>query len=383
MAMFRRDKRHYFVFSIVGLLLVIIGIYLGINHTYSRVVVKANRTIVPQSTPTPTPDPLRPYALLLLGYGGGNHDGGLLTDSMIVAKIEPKLAKATLISLPRDLWVQIPIGNSEPFYGKINSAYAVGGDSRHYPHKSPEFTGKAGGGEMAKFVVGQVVGFPIDYFVAVDFQGFVKVIDLLGGIQVPVGKTFDDPLYPIEADIIDDCGKSPEEVAAVTATLSGLKLEEQFPCRYENLHFEKGTQLMDGATSLKYARSRHSPTDGGDFNRAARQRILLDAVKSRVINVGFIPKIIPTIRTLSAHLTTDIDFARMEEFMAQSSTLARYQISAVALTDQNVLGQGKSTDGQFILIPTAGQDNYTQVHQFILDPTILTPTPRPKPTNSL
>ncbi len=336
--------------------------------SYNKMVVKPNKKELEKSvapTATPTPDPLAPYSILLLGYGGANHEGGFLTDSIMVAKIKPKDEEIDLISVPRDLWVKIPINDEETVDKKVNEAFSIGMSDKKYPNKKVEFTGRAGGGELAKEIVGEVMGFKIDYFASIGFDGFIKIIDNLGGIDVKVARTFDDPKYPIEANIKDTCGKTDEEVTALTATMSGEKLEEQFPCRYENLHFDKGRQHMDGITALKFARSRHSPTDGGDFNRAERQKLVISAVKERVISVGFIPKIIPTFNILSRYIMTDIDFATMNELVAKLPQLSEYKIVSIALTDKNVLTNGVAATGQFILLPKSGENSWEEIHQFI------------------
>jgi len=367
-------KKVLLVSTAVSLTVIIVGSVFLLS-SLKNIIVKPNKpeTIV-SVLPTPTPDPLRPYSILLLGYGGGKHDGGLLTDSMIVARIEPRASLVTLISIPRDLWVPIPITATDNKYFKINAAYAIGSDDYKYPNKIAEFKGPAGGGQLSKSVVSKVVGFDIDYFVSLDFSGFVKLIDLLGGVNVPVAKTFNDDMYPIENDVVDNCGKTDEEIKALTATMSGEKLEKQFSCRYEHLHFDKGLQLMTGETALKFARSRHSIEDGGDFNRANRQKVLIEAVKNQVVNINFIPKIIPSIKNLSYNLKTDIDLAKMQDLVSQSSELLKYKITSVALTDQNVLVDDKSSDGQFILVSKDGIDNWNIVHQYILNPSIPLPT---------
>lgn len=370
----------------MGLGLLVAGIGLTIYSSYNRIVVKPNKPhIVENTTPTatPTPDPLAPYSILLMGYGGGTHEGGKLTDSIMLVRIKPHEQKITLISIPRDLWVELPVNGDNTKGYKINAAYAIGSDDRSYPNKKAEFTGRGGGGEMAKYIAGQVVGFKIDYFAALDFKGFVKIIDILGGIDVNVQKTFDDPKYPIETDstTVDNCGHSPEEVAALTATMSGEKLEDQFPCRYEQLHFDKGVQHMNGETALKFARSRHSPTDGGDFNRAARQRQVVLAVKEKVISLGFVSKIIPTIKVLGQNLTTDIDFGKMEELVDKAEELQSYTINSLALTNKDVLIETTSPDRQSILSPRTGLNNWDEIHQYLNDPkSILTVTPTAKTT---
>ena len=326
-------------------------------------------------TATPTPDPDAPFSILMMGYGGGNHEGGLLTDTMIVTRINPRDKEIKLISIPRDIWVPIPVNGDETMDFKINAAYAIGNDDRGYPNKKIEFTGKGGGGELAKSVVSKVVGFKIDYFVALDFIGFIKIVDVLGGIDVSVQKTFDDPMYPIETDIIDNCGNTDEEIAALTATMSGEKLEKEFSCRYEALHFDKGIQHMDGQTALKYTRSRHSPTDGGDFNRALRQRQVIFAVKNKIISIGFVTKIIPMINALKGNLLTDIDMSKMVELISKYGELAESEIRSINLTDKNVLVDSISDNRQFILIPKAGIGNWIEVHQYIDNPDVLTSTP--------
>ena len=352
--------------GILGVLMIGLGVfYLTYNRMVVRKNISINKNMTVSPTATPTPDPLAPYSILLLGYGGGTHDGGLLTDTIMLAQIRPKDSEIRLISIPRDLWSPIQIDSDETTNKKINEAYAIGSDDKKYPNKKTEFTGKAGGGEMAKYVVEQVTGIKPDYFVAIDFDGFVKIIDSLGGVDIKVNQTFDDPFYPIEDLKNDTCGKSEEEMKSLEATMSGEKLEQQYICRYENLHFDKGLQHMDGTTALKFARSRHSSVGGGDYNRAERQKLVVTSIKDKVISVGFIPKIIPTFQTLSRHVTTDIDLTKMSELISKLPEMAEYKIVSIALTDQNVLVNDKASTGQFILIPKIGENNWNEIHQFI------------------
>ncbi|MDD4135538.1 MAG: LCP family protein [Candidatus Shapirobacteria bacterium] len=252
---------------------------------------------------------------------------------------------------------------------KVNEAYSIGLDDKKYRDKETQFTGKAGGGQMAKSVLSQVVGFPVDNFATINFSGFLKTIDTLGGIEVNVQKTFDDYLYPIEEKTTDTCGKSDEEITALTATVSAGKLEEYFECRYEHLHFDKGRQTMDSATALKFVRSRHSQEDGGDFNRSARQKLVIEAVKKKIISLNFVPKIIPLINSLAGNLTTDIDLNKMEELLSRSDEYQTYKIESFPITDQNLLMNSKSSIGQFILIPKLGENNWTDIQKFVSQPT--------------
>lgn len=351
----------YLLLIIVSIVVIVGVIYSFFISRYQQMVVIPEKNIIVTPTVTPTPDPDRPISILFLGYGGAGHDGGSLTDSIMLAEIKPKESKINLISIPRDLWVEIPIGTSEPHFGKINSVYPIGLDDKKYPNKSVEFTGAAGGGQLVKSVIGQVVGKNIDYFVSIDFQGFVKTIDQLGGVDVKVQRTFDDFFYPLDqGTTINNCGKTDEDITALTATMSGEKLEAQFPCRYETLHFNKGTVHMDGITALKYARSRHSKEDGGDFNRAARQRQLVLAVRDKVVNLNFFTKAVSILNQLSYHVKTDLDLSNMQKIISRAPEFSKYKVNHIALTDQNVLKQDRSPDRQDILV-----GDYSAIQNYI------------------
>lgn len=342
-----------------------LGTYFYFHSRYQKIVVTPNKNISITPTITPTPDPDRSFSILLLGYGGVNHDGGYLTDSIMLARVSPKLKKIDLISLPRDLWVSIPTSSTASISGKINSAYAIGISDKKYPDKPVEFTGDAGGGEMSKYLVSQVTGIKPNYFFALDFAGFIKAIDQLGGIEITLKQSFDDPFYPLDIGATDTCGKSDEEIKALSATLSGEKLDQQFTCRYEQLHLSPGLVHLDGATALKYARSRHSPTSGGDFNRSLRQRQVMEAVKEKIISLNFFGKIIPLTKTLSYHLVTDMSFKEMESYLLRASEFSSYKINSLAITDENFLKMGVSSDRQSILIPKLGENNFSDIQNYL------------------
>ena len=355
--------------GVLGAIIIVGGISLW--RSYRRVVVVANKPVEPISivppTATPTPDPDRDFSVLLLGYAGGKHDGAGLTDSMILATIQPKKERLVLTSIPRDLWVRLPLSqdDSEEHWYKVNAAYVLGKDDKKFNNKAVEFTGPAGGGELVKSVVSDITGIDIDYFLAVDFTGFMGAIDNLGGIKVYVPVAFSDPWFPIEGKEDDICEKSPEEIIAIEASLSGVKLEEEFTCRYEELVFDRGMVEMDGETALKFARSRHSDVYGGDFGRSDRQRLVIEAVKSKIMSIGFLPKVIPLLNQLSWHVQTDVDLGRMKEWMDRADEFLDYEIISTALTEKNVLMQSRSEAGQFILTSIDGQGVWMSVQNYM------------------
>jgi LCP family protein required for cell wall assembly len=153
------------------------------------------------------------------------------TDTMLVISVDPVTRSAVIISIPRDLYVFIPgYGND-----RINEAYPVGGP------------------DLARRVVSEVLQLPIPYYVVVDFRGFKRIIDTLGGVVIDVEHPIYDPNYP--ADTGND---------------------------YITVDIKAGRQWMNGDTALKYVRSRMSDPEG-DFGRSKRQVRLLLALKDQVL----------------------------------------------------------------------------------------------------
>ncbi len=180
---------------------------------------------------------------LILGIGGGIHEGPDLTDSMMVLSVRNADSSAVLISVPRDLWV-------DSMKAKINTAYHYGEEKQ-----------VGGGFILAKSAVFEMLNLPIHKVVLIDFSGFVDAIDALGGIDVNVGESFVDNDFPIVGKENDPCES----------------------CRYETIKFEAGLQHMDGNTALKFVRSRHAEGDEGtDFARSKRQEEVITATKKKI-----------------------------------------------------------------------------------------------------
>ncbi len=351
------------------------------KNAYSEIVVTPNKTpAVVSATPTPTPDPLAPFGVLLLGYRGDGSRGGTLTDTMLVAQVAPRQKKIYLISIPRDLWVSLESEKTIFHNFKINAAYAVGSDERNYPDKPDKYTGRAGGGVMAKEIVQKVTGLTIPYFVSVNFDAFTRTIDTLGGVDVQVSKSLDDPFFPITGEENNTCGKSQEEITALTATLSAQLLEESFPCRFEEVKVSPGVNHMDGTLALKFARSRHAKDDGSDFARSERQKEVILAARDKIFSVGFLSKIIPFIQSLAGSVQTDMTITDMQKFISNAQEYRGYTVSSIALSTKNVLKETYSNDRQYILVANSGEGDFTAIHEFLqekMNPVVATPSANP------
>jgi len=340
------SQKHLLIYSVI-LLSIILGLLIWqivilVNKKPNIIPIFPTPTIIP----TPTPDPDRPISVLLLGYGGGIHDGGSLTDSIMLAQIRPHDQKINLISIPRDLWINVSTNSANPNFAKINYLY---------PSTNSTIT---------KSKISEILGINIDYYLALDFSGFTKAIDQLGGIDLKIKKPFIDEFYPLEIGTTDTCNKPPEEIKAIEATMSGDLLAQQYTCRYETLNFNIGTTHLDGITALKYARSRHSPTDGGDFNRGLRQRQVIEAIRDKIISLNIFSKIIPIIKNLKYHLYTDITTTDIEKYLLRAYEFSKYKTESFALTDKNVL-MISTSNRQSILIPTTGINQYDAIKSYV------------------
>jgi anionic cell wall polymer biosynthesis LytR-Cps2A-Psr (LCP) family protein len=308
----------------------------------SKIFVKAPLS-TPNSFAQASPKPINEipqekgvYNILLLGYGGAGHDGSMLTDSIIVVHVNTNFKKVSFVSIPRDLW--IPGDRKVNAEGSINGFQNVGS------------------------TITSITGLPINYFISVDFSGFVKIIDDLGRINVQVPVTFDDQFYPITGQENNLCGFTEDQVNALKAKYSGYSLETQFTCRYEHLHFDKGPATLDGTTALKFVRSRHGDSD---FARSLRQFAVLSGIENKLISFQMANKFNDIVNTISQIVRTNLDGGTIKSLVTILGDSKAYSIKQIQLTTDNILNQSTSSNGQFILVPKAGNFNFSGIKSYI------------------
>jgi LCP family protein required for cell wall assembly len=302
--------------------------------------------------------------ILLLGIGGGNHDGPNLTDTIILASLDPKNNKVTLVSIPRDLWFPDLEGPNK----KINGVYADG------EFKNP----KKGGLIEAEAAIQKVTGQNIDYGIRLDFSGFVKAVDEVGGLDINVDNTFDDYQYPIDGKEADACGHTQEEMQTLASTPED-QLPQVFPCRYLHLHFNKGLTHMNGETTLEFVRSRHATgLEGGDFARSKRQEKVITEFKNKVLSVQTLinpGKIISLYNILAGSIDTDIQQNEFDDFIRLAEKMRGAKITS-AVIDVGDLTTGRnglliedsiSSGGLYLsaLNPRAGSGNFSEIQNYI------------------
>lgn len=188
--------------------------------------------------------------VLLIGYD--SREDRYLSDVLMVAQLEEGSRRLKLLSIPRDLYVRIP--NARDPYQKINAAYAIGGP------------------ELAVETVEGLTSIPIDHYAAVDFKGFTKAIDAVGGVPIKVEKSY-------------------------------------YEQGYTNIDLEPGRQTLSGEQALAYVRFRHNSR--GDFGRIERQQKLLSALIDKVVSVEGIRGLPGLVNVASKYVGTDLRRARM------------------------------------------------------------------------
>lgn len=254
-------------------------------------------TLAPERKPTPVaPSPGGPITVLLLGIDRrpGETDPSR-SDTNIIVRIDPEQHRIAMLSLPRDLIVEIPgVG-----YARINAAHSYG-DYYQMP---------GGGVELARQTVSNLLGTPIDYVVRVDFEGFIGAVDSIGGIDINVEKELYDPLYPTM-----DYG-------------------------YTTVHFLPGVQHLDGATALQYARVRHMDDN---FQRNQRQQQVILAVIERLRQQNPLEQLqsaAALTTALRSYIQTDLPEERMVSLAWAFRNYGAANVERYAL-DGTMVGEG-------------------------------------------
>ncbi|MGG6310447.1 LCP family protein [Paenibacillus macerans] len=187
----------------------------------------------------------KPFSALLLGVDQRNNEPAR-SDTMIYAVVRPEEARVLLISIPRDTYTEIVGKDKED---KINHAYAFGGE------------------KMAKDTVENFIGYPVDYYAAINFQGLREIVDALGGIELPITET----IVNKQAD-------------------------------HEKFTIEAGKPLYDGTEALNFVRYR----EDSDFNRTKRHQVFLNAIVDRMLKLDQVTKIPELMNMMGDNFKTDL-----------------------------------------------------------------------------
>lgn len=255
----------------------------------------------PTASPTPEPSPIGTQVpslsippwdgkerLNILLIGADEQEGGHNTDTLIVVSIDPVTKQVAMFSLPRDtVNVPIPSGPARSVWGrdyanKINSFFV---NNRNRGDLWPG-NDRTRGYNALKAVMGELYQLDVRYFVEVNFEGFKKVVDAMGGVTINV-----------QMPVVDD----------------------RFPGstgRAQRLYIPSGIQHMDGEQALRYARSRNTSTD---FDRGARQQRVLLSMREQVDPQNLIPRLPELIAALKTAVRTDVPLDQIDELLGLAS----------------------------------------------------------------
>lgn len=278
--------------------------------------VDSGASVSPGAVVPPTPQPSPAVArtrinILLTGIDSDERRTQKLNDTLLVVSVDRETGDIAMISFPRDL-ARLPTPSGGTFKGKINSLMTYA--ERHpkeYPH-----------GPMAALTdqIGYLLGSPVDYYAAVNLDGFKKLIDRIGGVTVDVTTAIDDPGY--------GGWEQPGRI--------GFKLS-------------KGRHNLDGETALAYVRTRKGAGDN-DFNRARRQQQLLVALQHKLIDPGMLPNLPGILKDATKTLTTNFPPEQLSDMLAlarrtDDATVKRYVLGPPYATNP------ANGNGTYILVP--------------------------------
>ncbi len=264
-----------------------------------------------------------PINFLILGMSGPGYIAGNLTDTILVAHINPKENKSYLISIPRDLYVKVPNQN---YYTKINALYNLNGNKINLIQQKIE----------------EITGLKINHYITVDLTAVEKIIDSLGGIKVDVQNSIYDPLFPSKNN------------------------------GYETFSLSEGWQILDGKTAVKYIRTRHTPY--GDYDRMKRQQQILDSIKAKMASLSLIwdfKKYYSIFETIQKHINSDLSFFQFMELANLTKRISSTETTKIVL---DAIGQNSLLKEQlfqtaqgpmFVLIPKKGIENYEDIQKFL------------------
>ncbi len=274
--------------------------------------------------------------ILLLGNGGDGHDGPDLTDTIMVASIDPVNKTAALLSVPRDLWVKMP-NRFMGAYQKINAAYEAGKYQYLGKINASNSNAKAidAGFKAADQVVGQILGIPIHYNMVINFSAFKQAVDTVGGVTVNVPEQLYDPTMAWEN-------------------------------AWNPVLAKAGVQQMNGKQALLYVRSRETSSD---FARGQRQRLVILALKEKILSLGTLSNPLKISQLMSAfgdNMITDFslsDAVRMYN-LAKGIANANVQSLDLVTAPNNFVTTG-NLNGTSIDQPIAGLYDYAAIQGYV------------------
>ncbi len=279
--------------------------HIFVTPVVQRPALQGGPNATPVTVVYPDWDKKESVNILLLGLDYRPQEEDSRSDTMIVVHIDPAAKTASMLSIPRDLWVEIP-GHGE---ARINAAYQLG---ETYKNTTP-----GGGPGLAMSTVERNFDIKIHYFAQVDFTGFERVVDAMGGVTVDVPRPLVDNEYPLS-----NYGTT-------------------------RIYVPAGLQHLDGHTALQYARSRHADSDIG---RNSRQQQVLLALRQQGVNMNLVSHLNDILTQLSDAVKTDLSISQVGSLAQLSRQIDRNSIETLAI-NADMARETILSNGADVLMP--------------------------------
>ena len=271
--------------------------------------------------------------ILLLGRGGEGHSGPDLTDTILIASIDPIQKKAALLSIPRDLYYP------KTSNYRVNSIFAEA-KGKALARNASKSDAENAGFAAVENVLEDYLGIPIYYHIMVDFAGFEQAINTVGGVDLNVDAT----------DTVHET------------------LWDELTRKNYVLDVKQGNQHFDGQKALFYARSRYT-SPRGDFDRAERQRKLIIALKDKVVSLGTFANPIKISQLLDAfgnHIQSNMGLNEAMRLYEIGKNIHSDSIATIGLTDPpNNFLTSVNIAGQSIQQPRAGLTDFSAIQSYV------------------
>lgn len=257
--------------------------------------------------------------ILLLGIGGEGHDGPNLADTNVVLSLRPSTEEVAMLSLPRDLLVDIPAFGQN----KLNSAFAFG----------EEYGQDGGGAVVATEMIEHITGLDLPYYGVVDFTGFEQIVDELGGVEVDVPEDFYD--------------------------------------YWHGLQYYEGPNNFDGEEALMFVRARYvNGPQGGDFARARRTQLVMKALQQKALAlnpVADLGKITSIMSSLGDHVRTNMQPSELRRLYELTSSVSLDQIQNKVVDDADtglLYGTSIPIGGVNVSVLVPNDSSFNEIRQY-------------------
>jgi LCP family protein required for cell wall assembly len=293
-------------------------------------------------------------SIMFLGYGGTGHEGAYLTDTVLLVSYDPKTKTVTQFNIPRDMYIFVNSGpNGAGYWGKINGVFStiMEWTEPTQDKLDPKYRWKDdkskldAAANLTADTVQKIMGVRVDYWVTMNFDGFRKLIDSMGGVDINVERAFVDNQYPRNDNDKIDAGVM-------------------------TVKFEAGLQHMNGERAIQFARSRKSESEeGGDPARSRRQMKVIAAIKEKALKQNLAFDLLKYLDALQGNIRTTLSFDELRGLASYVNTEDGKALADTSKFDNEIMSGNNVLQAidqpEYRIIPQAGQGKYSEIQQWV------------------